>query len=61
MTVPEARVVIMGIVIRVSGVGTMVPGVGVALARAEILHYARELFDAFQYLGVVQCWGYPRE
>jgi hypothetical protein len=54
-TVPLARAVITGVVASVSGADTMVSEAGVALARAEILHFVRELFNAIQNLSVVCC------
>jgi hypothetical protein len=58
---PGARAANAGIVARVSGAGAMVPGAGVALTRAKILHFAIEVLDAIQNPGVVRCWGYACE
>jgi hypothetical protein len=49
--VPGAKAAIAGAIVRVSEAGTIFQKAEVALARAEILHFAGELFDATQNLG----------
>jgi hypothetical protein len=59
--VPGGRAAIAAAIGSVSGAGTMVPKAGVALPRAEILHFATELFEAPLKLGIVRCWSNARE